>query len=306
MIDTPHGNKKKETKQGGKKMSMKIAEIVTQKIIAELEKGIIPWHKPWTGQGKCINYKTRKAYSFLNEMLLGREGEYLSFKQCADLGGRVKKGEHGHLVTFWKFLAVSEEKNGEKKDKKVPLLRYYTVFHLDQCDGIPSKLGENEQSKVFDASETVEQTTTLYFAKYGINFETVASDKAYYRPSTDEISMPLKEQFSDENNYYSVLLHESIHSTGHSTRLNRTKDITHFGSEMYSKEELIAEIGAAILMNHFMLETKDTFINSVAYIQSWIEVLKNDVNMIISASSKTTKAVDMILGKIKEEAICQQ
>lgn len=279
---------------------MKVAEIITNKIIEELEKGIIPWNKPWTGQGRCINYVSRKSYSFLNEMLLNKPGEYLTFKQVQDKGGKVKKGAKSNIVVFWHIHVVTEkDQNGKEVTKKIPLLRYYNVFHIDQTEGIESKLTGNE--KQFIPVENAENDVVAYFEKYGIKFNHVAGDKAFYRPSTDEVVLPLKKQFKNEPSYYEVLFHETIHSTGHKSRLNRLSDIAAFGSHEYSKEELVAEIGASIMGNLYGIENPETFKNNVAYIQSWLGVLKNDKNFIISASSKAQKAVEMIQGKSVNE-----
>jgi antirestriction protein ArdC len=281
------------------KMS-KVHEIITEKIIEELEKGSIPWQKPWTGMGKCINYKSRKSYSLLNEFLLGQPGEYLTFKQVEEAGGKVKKGEKAKSVTFWKILVV-EDKNakGETVKKKIPLLRYYNVFNLSQTEGIESKITEVE--KEFKDCEVVEKVVHDYYSKQGIKFSNAISNEAYYAPSLDSIVMPQKKQFHNENLYYTVLFHETVHSTGHPKRLKRIKDMTFFGSEAYSKEELVAEIGAATLMNMFNIDTEGTFQNSAAYIQSWIRALKDDKNLIISASTKANQAVKFILDEDMEE-----
>jgi antirestriction protein ArdC len=286
--------------KGDDSMSQKIHEIVTNKIIEELEKGVIPWHKPWSGLGRCINYKSRKSYSFLNEMLLHKPGEYLTFKQVEELGGKVLKGEKASIVTFWKILPVEERNDkGEVIKKKIPLLRYYNVFHLDQTEGIQSKVIEND--KEFNDIQCAETVTSDYFTKHKIDFMSVAGNRAYYSPAVDRVVMPLKKQFDSENEYYNVLFHETVHSTGHSSRLKRITDTSRFGDEEYSKEELVAEIGAATLMNTFGIDNSSTLKNSVAYIQSWLGALRNDKSLIISASSRAGKAVNMILEKEIEE-----
>jgi antirestriction protein ArdC len=124
-------------------------------------------------------------------------------------------------------------------------------------------------------------------------------NRAFYRPSEDAIHLPLMEQFSKQAEYYSVAFHESVHSTGHKSRLNRFEDekSAAFGSEVYSKEELVAELGAATLVNFLGLETEKSFRNSAAYIQNWLKVLKDDPKFIVSASARAEKAVDMILDR---------
>ena len=115
---------------------MDIYAEITNRIINQLEQGVIPWRKPWVACGAAISYATGKSYSLLNQMLLGKAGEYLTFKQVQSAGGRVRKGEKSHMVVFWKFLTVEDEDT--KEEKQVPLLRYYNVFHIDQCEGITS------------------------------------------------------------------------------------------------------------------------------------------------------------------------
>ena len=116
---------------------MDIYSEITNRIIAEMERGTIPWQKPWVASGSCISYATGKPYSLLNQMLLGRPGEYLTFKQCQQAGGRIRKGEKASMVVFWKWLEQEDEETGEKKE--IPFLRYYNVFHIDQCEGLRAK-----------------------------------------------------------------------------------------------------------------------------------------------------------------------
>ena len=123
-------------------------------------------------------------------------------------------------------------------------------------------------------------------------------DKAFYRPSNDTIVLPMMSQFAETAEYYSTAFHEMVHSTGHSNRLNRLTQTAHFGNEEYSKEELVAEIGASALVNQAGLETEKSFRNSTAYVQSWLNVLKNDKRFIVSASGKAEKAVELILAGV--------
>ncbi len=117
---------------------MDIYAEITNRIIDQMENGIIPWEKPWIACSKAISHATGKPYSLLNQMLLGRPGEYLTYKQCSEAGGHVKKGEKASIVVFWKWLTVEDEDTGEEKE--VPFLRYFTVFHIDQCEGITARL----------------------------------------------------------------------------------------------------------------------------------------------------------------------
>lgn len=279
-----------------------VYEMVTERIIAELEKGIIPWEKPWTGvRDGAFNRITKRPYSLINQMLLLHRGEYATFKQWSDLGGHVRKGEKSEIVVFWKILdqvEVSEE-TGEKEIKKIPLLRYYNVFHISQVDGV-EPLAPEQLNNDITPIETGDKIITDYITREHLNFIECKSNKAYYSPSADTVKVPLKEQYDLINEYYSTTYHELIHSTGHKNRLNRlqTGAIAAFGSEEYSKEELVAEIGSATIMNMLGIETTKTFRNSAAYIQNWLQVLRNDNKFIVSVSSKAEKAVNYIMNQV--------
>lgn len=282
-------------------MSKSVYEMVTDRIIEQLENNIIPWQKPWTGiRSGAYNRISKKPYSLLNQMLLQHEGEYATFKQWQDLGGHVRKGEKSEIVIFWKIQPIEEEhEDGTKEIKQIPLLRYFNVFHISQVDGV-EPLSEDALNDI----EPIEQAENIlqdYWTRENITVEHVAGNRAYYSPSLDMICLPLFEQFTDANEYYSTAFHESVHSTMNENRCNRAEDrkgkLVAFGSNEYSKEELVAEIGSASLMNIMGIETSKSFKNSSAYIQGWLSKLQNDVKFIVSASSKAEKAVNYILGK---------
>lgn len=276
-----------------------VYDMVTDRIIAELEKGNIPWRwqRPWTGvRSGAYNRITKKPYSIINQMLLKHSGEYASFKQWTDLGGHIRKGEKSEIVVFWKIFESKETNpdTGEIEIKKIPLLRYYNVFHISQVEGVkPLEVPFKEVEPI----EEAEKIITMYVEREHIDFNECASNEAYYSPLQDKVVVPMKEQYNLVNEYYSTTFHELTHSTGHKNRLDRleTEAVASFGSEEYSKEELVAEIGSATLMNVAGIETPKTFKNSTAYIQGWLQVLKNDNKFIVSASSKAEKAVNYIL-----------
>lgn len=282
-------------------MSKSVYEMVTDRIIEQLEKGMIPWQKPWTGiRSGAFNRISKKPYSLLNQMLLKFDGEYASYKQWQDLGGHVRKGEKSEIVVFWKIQPVEEEKeDGTKEIKQIPFLRYYNVFHISQVDGV-EPLPEEELNDI-EPIEKADQILKDYWTRENITVEHVKGNKAFYSPTFDKIQLPLFEQFTNANEYYSTASHESIHSTMKESRCNRAEDrkgkLVAFGSSEYSKEELCAEIGSASLMNIIGIETSGTFRNSAAYIQNWLQVLRNDVKFIVSASSKAEKAVKYILNE---------
>ena len=279
-------------------MKKDIYDMVTDRIIEQLEKGYIPWQKPWTGvHDGAYNRISNKPYSLLNQMLLSKTGEYASFKQWTELGGHIRKGEKAEIVTFWKIQQIEEEnEDGEKIIKQLPLLRYYNVFHISQVEGVePKSIDLNELQPI----EEAERIKTEYMQREHIKILEKVTDKAFYSPSLDYIQVPCKEQYQNIEEFYSTLFHEMTHSTGHKNRLDRedVKDCMYFGSENYSKEELCAELGSAFLINKLGIASSKSFNNSTAYIQSWLRVLKNDKKFIISASSRAEKAVKYILNE---------
>ncbi len=283
-----------------------VYSIVTEKILKALEEGVVPWQKPWVGTGAAINYVTRKPYKGINTLLLDQPGEYITFKQCTTLGGKVKKGEKAQMIVFF-TLSEKKEKdiNGEDKIISFPVLKYYNVFRLSQCEGIESKL--TPPSPEADPLAEGENVINGYVARSGVGFEAVkGSDRAFYRPSEDRVVVPHISQYKLIEEYYSTTFHELTHSTGHSSRLKRFGDkndgIAAFGNDVYSKEELIAEIGSSMLMSIAGIERSETFQNSAAYLQSWLNVLKGDKRLIVTAANAAQKAVDLILGKSPAEA----
>lgn len=270
-------------------MSKKIYEMVTNQIIEKLEAGTVPWRKPFNS-GLAVNWKTQKPYRGINTMLLDG-GEYATFKQIKEAGGKVKKGEKSQIVVFWKWLDIEDEESGE--DKKIPFLRYYRVFEVgSQVEGIEPK--REYETFNHDPIEEAEKVKKDYINAPSYSFITGG---AWYKPFHDQINVPPMKEFKSIHEYYSTLFHEMIHSTGHSSRLNREGITSHngFGSELYSKEELIAELGASMLCGVTGIDN-ETIDNSASYINSWLRALKDDKTLIVSASQKAQKASDYILG----------
>lgn len=280
---------------------MNIYALVTNRIISELEKGSIPWQKPWSGSSGAISHLTGKPYSLLNQILLdGITGEYLTFEQARKEGGSVRKGEKGKKIVFWKFIE-RKNKNGHNNDAAsdmVPLLRCYTVFHISQCENIEQHYGISERalSNSLRPDKKADKIIDDYAQRSGVTVNITFSGHACYSPTLDQITVPELKQYTHVGEYYSTLFHELTHSTGHPKRLNRLDSNAMFGSEKYSKEELIAELGSAYLVNHCGLETEATFRNSVGYLQGWLKALMNDKKLIILAAGKAEKAIQMILG----------
>lgn len=293
-----------------------VYQMVTDRIVAQLEQGLIPWHKPWTGvgleDGGAVNYVSRKPYSMLNQMLLGREGEYLTFKQIKERGGSIKKGAKAGVVVFFttttytKREEVQEDGSTETvsvmKEHLMPVLKYYNVFHIDDCEGIESKMKvEEDAGPKISPIESAEKVLNGYVEREkDLKFRNnVPTDKAYYSPSQDLISVPMLSQYGIAEEYYSTTFHEAVHSTMHESRCNRKSEqkLAAFGSEDYSREELVAEIGSAMLCHNVGIDCDKSFKNSVAYIQGWLKKLKNDNRMIVWAASRAEKAAKYILGE---------
>lgn len=275
---------------------MNVYQMVTDRIIAELEQGTIPWRKPWSGVANgAYNRISHKPYSLLNQMILQHSGEYATYKQWKQLGGQVRKGEKSEFVVFWKILKkVEQDDDGEDKVTTIPMLRYYDVFHISQVDGVKPEVRESFEVEPIEAGDKV---IADYISRENISFLETESNDAYYAPALDKIVVPQKNQYQNINEYYSTVFHEMIHSTGHESRLNRITKTAAFGNQDYSKEELVAEVGAASMLNQLGIESPESFKNSAAYIQSWIKALKNDTRFIVSAASKAEKAVKFINGE---------
>ncbi|RBW68256.1 ArdC family protein [Bacillus taeanensis] len=266
-----------------------VYEIVTNKIIEKLEEGMIPWRRPWTNAG-AVNWKTQKPYRGINVMLL-ESGEYASFKQIQEAGGKVKKGEKAHIVVFWKWLEKEDEETG--KIEKIPMLRYFKVFNIQtQVEGLKSK----RKTETFQHNP-VEEAEKIIKGYQDAPRYTFMSGEAYYLPSRDIINVPPMKDFPNVNEYYSTMFHEIVHSTGHERRLHRQGIIepAGFGSETYSREELIAEMGAAMLCGVSGIDNS-TIDNSASYINSWLRKLKEDSRLVVQAAAKAQHAADYILG----------
>lgn len=286
-------------------MSLNLNEIITNRMIEQLEQGEIPWTRPWTGvRSGAFNRVSKKPYSLLNQMLLLNKGEYASYKQWSELGGQVRKGEKSEIVVFWKPVKVTEKQDdGTETEKIVPLLRYNPVFHISQVDGV-DPLPE-EELKEIETIDNIEEILQNYIKRENIKLDQTKSNEAYYSPVRDMIHLPLREQFSNSAEYYSTFAHEATHSTGHKDRLKRLGNsirLAAFGSEDYSKEELVAELGSCMMLCQCGIETKNSFRNSAAYIQSWLKALRNDKRLIVSAAGKADKAVEFIIHGKKEVA----
>lgn len=279
-----------------------IYQDITDKIIAQLQQGIIPWTKPWVCNTKILSHATGKPYSLLNRMLLQRPGEYATFKQVQEAGGRVKKGAKGERIYFFKptIIETEKEKDGEiiKEQKNSFILRGFYVFHLDDTEGLkPKWTTEKPCGTDNKPNERADKVTNDYINREKIKLTFCEYDRAFFSPSQDLVQLPPMKNFHSCNDFYGVLFHELTHSTGTIERLNRFKEGPQpFGSKDYGKEELVAEMGSAMMLAELGLETKTTHTNNAAYVQNWLESIKGDSQLVVSAASKAEKAVRFILG----------
>ena len=275
-------------------MTFNIYELVTSRIIEQLEQNIIPWRKCWRGS-EPINYITRKPYRGINLLLLPFGGEWMTFKQVKDSGGSVRKGEKSSLIVFYKTGEKVNDETGETET--YPILQYSNVFHLSQTESIKSKLEPVNIDAEIEPIQAAQNIIDDYITRSDVKFHHVeGSNQAYYKATTDTITMPVIGQFESAEEYYSTAFHEAAHSTVHRSRLDRISGAAAFGSGEYSREELTAEISASMLMNIAGIEQPQTFENSVAYIKSWIGKLKQDNKAIVTASGKAQRATDLIMG----------
>ena len=285
-----------------------IYQIVTDRIIHSLEAGVIPWEKPWKtprfhGGPFPRNFRTGKPYRGVNVLMLWSSPYslpfWLTFKQALELNGSVRKGEKGTPTVFYKQLPHRKEdqKATDEKNERTPfVLCYYTVFNVEQCDGLTlPQIYEPETASEIATDDACEAIVSAWGGRPSLHLTGEHEYHAYYRPSSDSVHMPARSRFVDAPHYYSTLFHELVHSTGHESRLNRSLG-ARFGDERYSKEELIAEMGAAFLSSIAGIANEHTDRNTSAYLQNWISQLQQDSRLIVQAAANAQKAVDLILG----------
>ena len=281
---------------------------VTARILAELEKGALPWVKPWratAGHNVPCNAVTNRPYSGTNVVLLwiaDNNGwptpRFLTFKQAKEAGGHVRAGEHGTRVVFMKRLVVKDKrpKAGEDDVRQVPMLREYTVFNVAQCDGLPDRIVNGPKVERFSNTDTRDPLADDYLAATGADIRE-GHGQAMYVPSMDFIGMPKFADFKNADNFYNTTFHELTHWTAHKDRCARNLE-GRFGDQKYAAEELVAELGAAFQSAEFGF---DGDVRDAGYIAHWIKLLKGDNKAFFTAASAAQKAVDFLRGKALEE-----
>lgn len=287
-------------------LNHKTYKEITDTVISMLQNGngLAPWHEPWLGNGLVVSHATGRPYSLINRLLIGKpSAEMATFHQINACGGRIRRGAHGYKVYFWSMLEKQEvNDDGKMVTKRIPILKKYIVFDIADVDGMsPKWLTKTKEPKPIADAETI---INNYAKREKISIVHTSSTEAFYSVSKDYISVPGIACYRDARLYYSVLAHETVHSTGHHSRLNRFKPnekIAPFGSDDYSREELVAELGSAFLLNKMGIDSSHSIRDSAAYIQSWIQVLRNDISLLPIAAGKAERAVQFILGNDTRE-----
>lgn len=279
---------------------MNLYEKVTNTIVAALERGTVPWRKPWdSGISLPINALSNRPYRGVNVFLLAlspyADHRWLTFNQVKERGGRVRQGEKSTTVVFWKRWELPAGDNVDSESRReVPLLRHYNVFNVEQCED----LGLPELYRPPDAQpkERIERAE-LIVRSVPKPPRVVKGASAWYRPSDDLVSMPALERFKTADAYYGTLFHEFGHSTGHEGRLARpgVRGDIRFGSGEYGKEELVAEMASAFCCATVSLDNS-LLDDSASYIQGWLEVLRSDPKAVVIAAAQAQKAADYMRG----------
>ncbi|GAL13174.1 antirestriction protein [Vibrio astriarenae] len=267
---------------------------ITNQIIEALEQGITPWSCPWDEEqanGIPSNFSTKSSYQGMNIMLLWMSAyknsfsssKWLTFKQAKTLGGQVRKGEKGTRIFFYKMVEKKEQGSGKEESDFYPVLKNYAVFNLDQIDGIED---ENNEKKVVIRDKVTLLDDVEQFITHTEATIRYTGQKAFFRPSSDEIVIPERDRFHSSADLYATILHELTHWTGHKNRLGREFK-GKFGTKDYAFEELIAELGSAFLMADLGI---DGDVQHDSYIASWLTALKNDKRYIFKAAAQASKA----------------
>lgn len=299
----------KRTYTKGPKRDM--AQEITDGVVAQLEAGVDPWHCPHnaTGGGMPRNASKGNVYHGMNTFMLWavaqqrgyKSNRWLTFNQAKAAGGRVRKGQNkandcgGTQIVFFKWIVKNDKDTGT--EKRIPLLKTYTVFNVEQCDDLPEKVTGTDGMIAPELSEEERLTVAEdFFGRLEIGSTVtvkLGGAQACYKPSLDEINVPEFKEFKTPEGFYSTKAHEHGHSTGHATRLNRAEAFgNRFGSSAYAYEELVAEMTAAFVCCHLGIERN---LQHPEYIGHWIKVLKSDKKALFTAASQARKAMVWLL-----------
>ena len=287
-----------------KEIRLDVYTRVTERIVADLENGVRPWFKPWKAsntEGRITRPLRHNGtpYQGINILLLWGEAmakgyaanSWMTYKQAEEIGAQVRKGEHGSLVVYAdRFVKTETGDNGESVEREIPFMKAYTVFNVEQIDGLP----ERYQAKPEPKGEPLKliEATERFFNATGATFRH-GGNQAYYAPSPDVIQLPVPEAFKDAESYAATKAHELTHWTKHPSRLDRDFGRQRFGDEGYAREELVAELGSAFLCADLGI-TPEPREDHAAYIGNWLKVLKEDKRAIFQAAAHAQRAVDYL------------
>ena len=293
----------------GNENLLNVFDRVTQKIVADLEKGVRPWQKPWNGDNAASRIVRPKrhngeAYNGVNILLLWdaaiergfQNPTWMTFVQAKEYGASVRKGEKSSFIVYANKVSKVEkdEQSGDMVEKIIPFLRGYSVFNAEQIEGLPERF---LLSPVMPTGSKIERVEAVdQFLKHTGALVRHGGDRAYYAEGADFIQMPHIDAFRDAESYYATLAHEATHWTKHEKRLNRDFGRIKWGDEGYAKEELVAEIGSAFLCADLGI-TPETRADHADYIGSWLKALKDDKKLIFTAAAHATRAVEYLKDK---------
>ena len=292
---------------------MNTYEIVTERIINLLEQGVIPWRRPWSAAGAPRNVVSKKIYRGVNFFLLSAtkyiSPYWLTLRQANELGGSVLKGEHGQIVIFWKGENRTEadresgSENIDDSEHSRPrfVLKFYRVFNLQQCE-LPQAVTDTLPKIETYQHDPIEAVMNIITGMPNPPAIVRAGSKAYYSPITDRITLPPRELFENAAEHAATTLHELSHSSGHEKRLGREgiTEVAPYGSPVYSREELVAELSAAFLCAEAGISNA-VIQNQAAYVSGWLKRLRDDRKLIVYAAAQAQRSADYILNQSRTE-----
>lgn len=289
-------------------MKRDLYQEVTDRIVSLLEAGTTPWQKDWSqrpGDGVPCNAVTNRPYSGINVLIYwisAQQGfsqpRYLTYNQAKKAGGNVRKGEKGDKVYLFQPITVKDKKTDE--EKKIPLIREWTVFNVEQCDNLPENVVHGKPARALNKDER-EELADEFVKATGADFRE-GKGSPMYVPSKDFITVPNFKSFKSKEGYYGAVFHELGHWTGHKARLDRDLKLR-FDTQSYAMEELVAELTAAFLCAEFGFNYET---NNAAYLGHWISVMKADKRAIFTATSAAQKAANYLRGKALVEEVVDE
>lgn len=288
---------------------------VSNRIIAMIEKGVAPWRKTWSTHGLARNYVSGRLYTGINYLLMNNTSHpipyFVTFNQIKELGGTIKNGAKANMVIYFKVyykdsddktLTPEEAKGRYQKGEDIRVLRfirYYNVFNLEDIEGIDINYNRFPEVKLSNNEKIARCEEIIMNMPKPPDLRQIDANRAFYSPAQDFINLPSIGQFESSEHYYATYFHELIHATGHASRLARKEvmDFTGFGSTHYSKEELVAEMGASFLSCHCQIDYDSIVENNASYLAGWLKVLKEDSKFIFKVLAEAQKAVDFVFNR---------